>query len=151
MIDRQLADFLEEGLGIHIGTRNDRLEPNGARALAVKVDDDGFHMVVYIASSAAPRVLGDLKSNGQIAVSFGRPIDDRACQVKGVFDSHRPATPDERPLVIGQREGFIAQLGRIGIPAQPLAGWDTWPATAIRLKANAVFEQTPGPKAGTPL
>ena len=32
MIDPDLRAFLQEGVGIHIGTRNAALEPNGARA-----------------------------------------------------------------------------------------------------------------------
>jgi hypothetical protein len=39
---------MEEGLGIHIGTRDERLQPAGARAAAVKVDGDGTHLVVYV-------------------------------------------------------------------------------------------------------
>lgn len=151
MIDRQLASFLEEGIGIHIGTRNERLQPNGARALAVKVDDDGTHIVVYVAAVAVSRILTDLKSNGQTALSFGRPTDDRACQVKGVFVGDRPATLDEQPFVLAQWQGFLHQLDLIGIPPQTAAGWVTWPAVAIRLKATALFEQTPGPQAGAPL
>ena len=91
MIDQQLAAFLQEGVGIHVGTRNAALQPNGTRALAVTVEGDGVHAVVYVAAVAAARILPDLESNGQIAVGFGRPIDDRACQVKGEFLDARPA------------------------------------------------------------
>ena len=55
MLDPKLASFLQEGVGIHLGTRNDRLEPDGARALAVSVDADGSHLTVYIAELAARR------------------------------------------------------------------------------------------------
>ena len=151
MIDRQLADFLEEGIGIHIGTCDERLQPHGARAAAVKVDEDGQHLVVYVAEVAAPRLIPSLESNGRAAVSFGRPIDDRACQVKGVLVEVRPATEAERPFVQAQRAGFLEQLERIGIPRANAANWAIWPAVAIRLKATAVFEQTPGPHAGAPL
>ena len=41
MLDKQLAAFLEDGLSIHIATRNADLEPNGARVAAVKVEADG--------------------------------------------------------------------------------------------------------------
>ena len=41
MIDPQFAAFLQEGLAVHIGTRNQHLEPNGARAIALTVEDDG--------------------------------------------------------------------------------------------------------------
>jgi hypothetical protein len=61
MINDELAGFLQEGVGIHIGTRNQHLQPNGARALAVKVADDGVHLDVYVPKVAAKRVLADLE------------------------------------------------------------------------------------------
>jgi len=151
MIDSQLAAFLEEGVGIHIGTRNEALQPNGSRALAVTVEEDGRAMVVYVAQVAAARLLPDLESNGQVAVSFGRPIDDRACQVKGVFVDARAASDADRPEVSRQWNGFLTSLEQIGIPRAVTLGWVTWPALAIRLRPNAVFEQTPGPGAGAPI
>src|SRR5579864_5037419 len=104
MISAELAAFLEEGVGMHIGTRNASLEPDGARALAARVDPDGTHVTVFIPAIAALRVLPHLQSNGQIAVSFGRPTDDRACQVKGVFIDAREARDEERDLVMTQWE-----------------------------------------------
>ena len=61
MIDKELAAFLQEGLAINIGTRNARLEPNGARVVAVTVDDDGPHLVAYVPDAAAAQVLPDLR------------------------------------------------------------------------------------------
>ena len=151
MIDGALAAFLQEGVGIHIGTRNDALQPNGARAIAVRVEADGEHFVVYVARVAAARILPDLESNGQAAVGFGRPVDDRACQVKGVFAGVRDATDDERPIVLAQWDAFLGSLEKIGIPRVATRTWVTWPAVAIRLRANALFDQTPGPGAGAPI
>ena len=148
MIDKDLAAFLQEGVGIHIATRNAALEPNGTRALAVKVEDDGRHLAVYVARVASVRILGDLEDNGQAAVSFGRPVDDKACQVKGTFLAARDASDDERPLIAAQWDGFLASLEQIGIPRAATRAWITWPAVAIRLRVNAVFDQTPGPGAG---
>lgn len=151
MIDTQLAAFIQEGVGIHIGSRNAALEPNGARAIAVHVEEGGLHLVVYVAEAAAARILPDLEGNGQVAVGFGRPIDDRACQIKGVFVSARPATEAERSSVSAQWSGFLDSLERIGIPRVATTTWKTWPAVAIRIRANAVFNQTPGPDAGAPI
>lgn len=148
MIDPELAAFLEQGLGIHIGTRNDQLHPNGARAVAAKVEGGGTHLVVYVAEIAATRLRADLESNGQAAVVFGRPEDERSCQVKGVFVDIRSATENERPLMQKQWDGFLGQLEMIGIPRVSATNWITWPAVAIRLKVTTVFEQTPGPQAG---
>ena len=151
MIDRELEAFLREGLGIHIGTRNEHLDPNGARATAIDVEPDGQHVLLYISEVAARRVLPDLQSNGQAAIVFARPTDDRACQVKAVFESVRPARDDERPYVLAQWNLFLDNLARIGIPRGVSEAWITWPAVAIRLRATALFEQTPRPGTGEPL
>ena len=148
MIEPDLRAFLEEGLGIHIGSRNSRLEPNGARGLAVTVEDDRLHLIVYLAETAARRVVADLRATGAIAVGFARPVDDRACQIKGIFVDARPAREDERAIVERQFDGFRSSLERIGIPRLGTSRWITWPAVAIRFRATAIFEQTPGPDAG---
>lgn len=151
MIDPLLADFLGEGLGVYVGTRNAALEPNGARGLAVSVEEGGTHALVYVPTIAAPRILPDLETNGSIAVSVGRPRDDRACQVKGVFVSARPANDADRERVLGQWERFRDALEYIGVMRAITSGWVTWPVIAIRFKVTAVFEQTPGPAAGIPI
>jgi len=151
MIPAELAAFFQEGVAIHIGTRNERLAPNGARATAVRIDADGVHLEVFVASVVAKEILADLESNGQAAIVFARPVDDRACQVKAVFVSFRQAAPEDRDLVMGQWNGFLHSLELIGIPRTSLLGWVTWPSVAIRLRATALFDQTPGPQAGAAL
>ena len=151
MIDRELASFLQDGLGIYIGSRNERLEPNGARANAVRVEEDGVHFMVYMSKVASKRILPDLESNRLAAVSFARPTDDRACQVKGVFVEARAARPNERAFVAEQWERFLHNCELIGISRRGAERWIIWPSVAIRLEATAVFDQTPGPKAGTAL
>jgi hypothetical protein len=151
MIDSAFADFLQEGLAIHVGTRNDRLEPNGARASAARVDGDGVHVTVFVPKVAAGRILPDLKSNGATAIVFCRPVDDRTCQVKGTFISARPGRADEQAFVLDQWSRFLVNLEQIGIPRAAAAAWVAWPAIAVRVKATAIFDQTPGPQAGTQL
>ena len=151
MIDPQLASFLEEGLSLFIGTRNAAMEPEGARAAALKVDPDGRHLVAYVPEVAFSRIRPNTEENGYVAISVGRPVDDRACQVKGTVVSIRQAEHAERELVAWQWDGFMRQLEMIGIPRGLAAGWTMWPAVAITVKVTAVFEQTPGAQAGTPI
>jgi hypothetical protein len=148
MIDKELAAFLEEGIGIQIGTRNARLDPNGARVVAVKVDEDGRHLVAYVPKSAAGHVLPDLEDNGQAAIVFARPPDERSCQVKGTFVESRPARASERPFVAAQWERWVTRLGTIGLPPAAVERWQAWPCVAIRVRVTALFNQTPGPGAG---
>jgi hypothetical protein len=151
MIDTELAAFLEEGIAIQIGTRNARLEPNGARVVAVAVVPDGRHLVAYVPQAAASQVLPDLESNGQAALVFARPPDERACQVKGTFVDARPATDGERTAVLGQWERWLDRLASIGYPRATSEHWIVWPCVAVRVRVRAIFDQTPGPNAGIAL
>jgi hypothetical protein len=151
MIDSSLASFFEDGLGLHIGTRNDRLAPTGARALAIRVEPDGAHVLLYLAAAAALRILPDLRHNGAAAVTCARPTDDRACQIKGTFVDVRPATTEDRAVMDAKWMLFLDNLERIGVSRQGVRDWVTWPALVIRLRVTAVFDQTPGKTAGAQL
>ena len=151
IIEPELAAFLQEGLPTHIATRDDDLKPWGARVTAVTVEDDREHIVVFVPEIAAGRILADLASNGQAAIGFVRPADERACQVKGVFVESRPASEVERTLVMAQWDRCLTGLEVVGYPRVATDGWTMWPCVAVRIKVNALYSQTPGPGAGAPL
>jgi hypothetical protein len=151
MLDRQLTEFLEQGLAIHIGTRNERLEPNGCRVTAVRVEDEGRHIVAFIPKAATAAVLADLRSNGQAALSCTRPADDRAVQVKGEVVSIHDADAVEEQFALAQWDGFLKQLDLIGLPGASTATWTMWPCIAVKIRVTALFSQTPGPDAGAVL
>ena len=151
MIPDEVAQFLQEGLSIHVATRDAHMAPLGARALALRVHEDGTRLTVYVAEAAAVRLRGALEVSRQAAVNVGRPVDDRACQVKGVLEGMRSADADDRPIIDTQWRGFLDQLSFIGVAPDAVAAWVTWPALAVELRVTALFEQTPGPLAGTAL
>jgi len=152
MLDKSLTEFLELGLAIHIGTRNQRMEPNGCRVTAVRVEEQGRHLIAYLPKAANGAVIDDLKNNGQAAVSFARPTDDRAVQVKGVLVSMRDADPSEEEFVMGQWRGLLKELDMIGLAAlTSTSTWLMWPCVAVTIRVTAVFSQTPGPEAGAVL
>jgi hypothetical protein len=151
MIDKSTTEFLEGGLAIHLGTRNARLEPNGCRVTAVRVENQGREVVAFVPAAAAPAVFEDLHENGQAALSFARPMDDRAMQVKGVFVDIRDGEPAEEAFVMAQWQGFLRQLEIVGIPGRATATWKLWPCRAVRIRVTALFSSTPGPDAGAVL
>lgn len=152
MLDKSLTEFLEHGLAIHIGTRDAALRPNGCRVTAVRVEDQGRQLVAFLPAAATPAVLEDLRSNGQAAVSFAKPTDDRAVQVKGEFISARDADASEKDFVLGQWRSLLAELDAIGLAAlTSTSEWLIWPCVAVTIRVTAVFSQTPGPEAGAVL
>jgi len=152
MLDQPLTEFLEQGLAIHIGTRDGANRPNGCRVTAVRVEEQGRHLVAYLPKAATQAVLDDLRSNGQAAISFARPTDDRAVQVKGEFVSLRDADPTEEAFVLGQWQSLLKELDAIGLAAlTSTSTWLMWPCAAVTIRVTAVFSQTPGPEAGSVL
>jgi len=152
MLDKALTEFLERGLAIHIGTRNTALRPNGCRVTAVRVEDQGRNLVAFLPKSADTAVLQDLQDNGQAAISFARPTDDRAVQVKGEFLSMRDADADEKEFALGQWQSLLTELDMIGLAAlTSTSTWLMWPCVAVTIRVTAVFSQTPGPEAGAVL
>jgi hypothetical protein len=151
MIDALLAEFLQSGLGIHVGTRDERLEPCGCRATALKVEDDGKHAVVYVPKAASTRIFENLRANGRVAISMARPADERAVQVKGLMLFSWDAKAEEEAFARVQWAGFLGQLEGIGLPGAATSSWNVFPCVAVRLKVTAVFNQTPGPDAGAAL
>ena len=91
------------------------------------------------------------RPTGRSRIAFGRPIDDRACQVKGVVIDTRAATEAERPVVAAQWDGFLGSLEQIGIPRAATEDLGDVAGVAIRVRVNALFNQTPGPGAGAPI
>lgn len=151
MLDKTLTEFLEQGLAIHIGTRNGRMEPNGCRVTAVRVEDEGRQLVAFIPTAATPAVLEDLRGNGQAALSFARPMDDRAVQVKGETVAVEDPAPADEAFATAQWEAFLRQLDVIGLPGAATRTWKMWPCVAVRIRVTALFSQTPGPDAGSVL
>jgi hypothetical protein len=151
MIHKELATFLEEGIAINIGTRSASLQPNGARVVAVKVDEDGRHVTAYVPAAAAPLLVPDFEAGSQAALVFARPPDERACQVKGVYAGSRDARADEESFVADQWGRWMRRLETIGLPRMVYESWQVWPCVAVRVRVTALFDQTPGPGAGRPL
>jgi hypothetical protein len=151
MLDRTLTEFLEQGLAIHIGTRDARLRPNGCMVTAVRVEDEGRHLVAFIPKAVTPAVFDDLRANGQAAISFTRPSDDKAVQVKGEFVAVEDPAEADQQFAMSQWEGFLRQLDLIGLPGKATATWTLWPCVAVRIRVTALFSQTPGPEAGAVL
>ena len=151
MLDKTLTEFLEQGLAIHLGTRDARLRPNGCVVTAVRVEDEGRQLVAFVPAGVAPAVFDDLRNNGQAAVSLTRPSDDRAVQVKGELVSITDASESDQRFAMSQWEGFLAQLDLIGLPGRATSTWTLWPCVAVRIRVTALYSQTPGPDAGAVL
>jgi hypothetical protein len=79
------------------------------------------------------------------------PLDHHSLQFKGRAAVVRLARDDEASVVRRGFNGFAELLNDIGIPPRVTNAVTRWPAFAIEMQVQEVYDQTPGPKAGTRL
>jgi hypothetical protein len=63
----------------------------------------------------------------------------------------RLARPDEADFVSSRLLAFAETLNQVGVPKRVARMVTAWPAFAIDMQIDQIFEQTPGPHAGTRL
>lgn len=148
MIDADLANFLQSGLSIVVGTRDADLAPEVARAVGARIDPDGAAATVFVPVATGARTRANLEANGRISVTFSRPADHRTIQIKGGVCELRAADEREREEIERYRAALTAALGYFGVPARLTARIEHWPCHAVRFRVEAVYQQTPGPGAG---
>jgi hypothetical protein len=94
---------------------------------------------------------GESSRDQQIAVTWSRPLDNQAIQLKGRSTSIRPATEEERAHVERYFAAFVEKLAAVGAPEEALRRVRFWPSIVVEVEVVGAFAQTPGPGAGAPL
>jgi hypothetical protein len=145
------ATFLESGLTLFVGTRSSDLRPECAFAIALRVEPCRRRLTVFLPDRAAARAIENLRANGAAAVTATRPLDLRTLQVKGRAVRVAAAADVDRPFVLAYREALAAQLEAVGHPRSVTARLVAWPCAAVEVEVEALFDQTPGPRAGAVL
>ena len=148
MITEELAEFIQSGVSIQLGTRDARLVPDCVRLLGARVEPGRDEVTVFVPAATGAKSLANLKDNGRIAVCFSRPADHRSIQLKGRAMSLEDAPPADRQVVDRYRAALTDVLSVLGVPPRTLLRISHWPCTAARFRVESVFVQTPGPGAG---
>jgi hypothetical protein len=146
-----LADFLQSGVSILVGTRDSELRPAATRGMGASIDPECRTLTLYLPEATAERTLANLRDNGRIAMTFSRAIDHRSIQIKGKCTLIRAATAAERAVQGRYLELLIESFTLIGLPRRELERATYWPSFAVEVAVGELYEQTPGPQAGSPL
>jgi len=94
-------------------------------------------------------VLMNVAATKRLAIVSSYPPDHTTVQLKGTTTAVRLAGDDEAPLVEDRLHRFADVLHAVGIPRRVSHAINHWPAFAIEMTVEQIFEQTPGPNAGT--
>ena len=152
VIPDRVVEVLHGPAFLQIGTRDEALRPAHLTAVGAVVHDDRQTVTVFVPTARAERALRDLAANGRIALGAGLASHE-AYQLKGTYVSSRPTDAADRTRQEAYRAALLASALEAGFPealARPFTlGFAHSPGVAITFRAEEVFQQTPGPGAGT--
>ncbi|RIK62154.1 MAG: hypothetical protein DCC64_11620 [Planctomycetota bacterium] len=148
VIDETLADFLQSGLACAVATRDARLVPDCVLAVGVRIERDRRHATVFVHDTISRRTLANLKHNGQIAVTLEHLPDHHAIQLKGEVTRVAAATEADIADATRFHAGFVKEIEYVGVAPRFSRRLAFLPCHAVTFRVEAIFEQTPGPKAG---
>jgi hypothetical protein len=147
-IDPELAAFIESPVMIIVGTCDDFLQPQIARAVGAIIDPAKSRIDLVVSRWQWPDTIANIRQNGRLSVTFARPSDYISYQVKGRA-TVKPASAAHRARAEHYVGAMTATLVGNGLDRAVIAPWlvDREPV-ALRLAAEMIFVQTPGDKAG---
>jgi hypothetical protein len=157
LITVELKAFLERGASVMVGTRDAACVPELVRAWGPRVSRDRRSVSVCIAMAVGARTLANLRDNGRLAVTFALPANSNAIQMWGRCIGTRDAQRQDLTAVQEHRDAFARANEGLGVPRtftealwqRELAGSPVM--RTIRFAAEQIFNQTPGPDAGSRL
>lgn len=133
---------------MYVATRNAELHPMSTIAFGLQHSADDREITLFLPVALSPLILGNLRDNGQMAVTLVRPTDHRSAQIKGAWLGERRTTEDDRAFIARYRDQMLQEMGLVGVPRSAWRRVAWWPCLALRMEVREVFVQTPGPSAG---
>lgn len=153
MLSEAHAAFVRRFTSMSVGARDAQNRPVVGRALGCRVSPDGRRLTVFLSASRAAQLLECLHDNGAIALAITRPTTHETLQFKGSVVDIRALSAEDKIEMEAYRESFVQELAAIGynrkFASGILAGSED--GVAVEFEPVAMFDQTPGPRAGTRL
>jgi hypothetical protein len=125
--------------------------PSCCRAVAFTLTDDLGTATVYVPVATSHQTIQNVAATKRLAVNVSHPVDHHSVQFKGKTLDARLARDDEAPLIDSRVDAFADTLQTVGVPRRLAHSVAYWPAFALTMRVEQIFEQTPGPHAGSRL
>lgn len=154
MIDEELAAFMTRGVSILAASRGPGNTPTIARATGCRLSADRARVTLLLARSQAGDLLAAAEATGAIAVVFSQPSTHRTIQLKGADARVASPAPGDELLASRYADAFAAEVCPLGYTEQLMRAMVWAPEgdlAALSFSPSAAFDQTPGPRAGSPL
>jgi hypothetical protein len=150
-MNERLRKCVEPGVSVIVGSVDAAGNPSCCRAVGLRSDDGLATVTVFVPVVTSSDTMANIAATARLAIVTTHPISHCATQLKGVVERTRPARDDEEPFIVEHFAGFAGVLNTIGYPLRVTRSIAHWPALAVEMRVDEIYEQSPGPKAGTRL
>lgn len=147
----RLQRFTEGGISVFVGTADADKIPTCCRAIALTTKDNFETVTVYVPAATGQETIANVATTRRVAISASEPLSHGSIQIKGVSRGVKLASAEDEEFVRKRLHQFADVLAEFGLPRRVTHRLAHWPAFAIEVSVEQVFDQTPGPKAGTAL
>jgi hypothetical protein len=149
LFDERLKTFLQGPIAIVAATRDSTLKPAVARGVGVRVAREEL-FDLFLSRTQWPLTVEHLRVPGApVAVTCALPATYETYQIKGHVVAVTPPDENDTTFAFNCVEAAVASFRNLGVPRQLVDQWITLDGLVrVRIGADAVFLQTPGPSAG---
>ena len=153
----ELAAYVVSGVSVVVGTRDAQLAPEITRAWGPRVSRDRRSLSVCVALAGTGRTLDNLRDNGRLAVTFALPTNYKSIQLWGHCLGTGEPNREDLAALAEHRDAFARLNETMGVPRIAIETFwkrelqESPAMIKIRFRAEQIFDQTPGPRAGSPL
>jgi len=154
VLDAERAAFIQGGVSVVVGARDTGNVPRLARAIGCRVAEDRRRVTVYLSAFQAATLLAAIRAERAITVAFNLPSTHRALQLKGADAEVVPLDCTDIERARAYIDAFVADIALLGFAqayGRALLWFDPSELTGVAFTPAAAFDQTPGPRAGTPV
>jgi hypothetical protein len=150
VLDPDVVALLESGCSTFLGTVDGDGNPVAGHCLGVQVT--GPAEVRVMVNAEQDEVLADLGAPGAVSVGATDVHTLRSVQLKGRTVRVEPVTADDRIRTDAHAAAFFQAVHDTdGTDVDVLRRYRPRELVALVMRVDAVFDQTPGPQAGTRL
>lgn len=154
LLSPDIVAMIDRGVSVIVASRDASLRPSVMRAVGSSIGEGGRSITVFVSRRQSRQLVQDIAATGHLAVVFSEPASHRAVQVKATSATLRGARADDEPLLARYLASMEREIQLVGHPppvTRAMLAHRLEDLVAITFEPAFAFDQTPGPKAGTPL
>jgi len=145
------AAFVESGVSISASSRDRDHYSSLARGLGCRVAEDRQQLRLLLSATRSTELLSDVRTQRVLATVYSLPSTHETLQIKSSAAWVEAAQPGDAAYVARHVEAFAAQIMPLGFSrafVSALLDYEPGDLIAVRFSVEAVYTQTPGPRAG---